>query len=198
MTSRRLAAVAVLGPAIGIVFLACAPKAPVAPDDGWSPKLAPATAAVDARTEESRPASSHHDLLAELADASVEDLTAAFQQRITPAGVMHWRIDRQAFDLLFLRDGALLAGSCRMVPEQVDGSIVGMRVFGVRPSGIAGQLGLQNGDRLETVNGLPLVRPDQALAIYLALQNTTQVEVGVVRGGKPMTLKYDVVDVSPP
>ena len=58
---------------------------------------------------------------------------------------------------------AELMRSARIVPEQENGKVVGIRLFGIRPETLLGTLGLENGDRLQTINGFDMASPEKAL-----------------------------------
>lgn len=83
--------------------------------------------------------------------------------------------------------------SARFVPDQHDGKIVGIRVFGIRPGSLLGVLGFRNGDRIERVAGVPISSPDRALEAYVKIREADRVEVDVVRRGRPVRLTYVVV-----
>ena len=51
----------------------------------------------------------------------------------------------------------------RIVPEQENGKVVGIRMFGIRPDTLLGMLGMENGDRLQTINGFDMASPEKAL-----------------------------------
>lgn len=56
----------------------------------------------------------------------------------------------------------------RLVPEQVDGKQVGVRLFGVRSDRIAARAGLCNGDRLVTIDGRAPPSTDRELGPLLS------------------------------
>jgi general secretion pathway protein C len=54
-----------------------------------------------------------------------------------------FNVDRSVVDKI-LENQAELMRSARIVPEQKDGKVVGIRMFGIRPDTLLGSLGLQN------------------------------------------------------
>lgn len=80
----------------------------------------------------------------------------------------------------------------RVVPEQQNGKIVGLRLFGVRPGSLLATLGLKNGDRLETINGLSLANPEQALQAYARLRTAEHLRLRVVRAGQPLDIDLHI------
>jgi len=88
---------------------------------------------------------------------------------------------------------APLLRSLRVVPEQQDGKLVGLRLFGIRPGSLLSMLGLQNGDRLESINGFDITNPEKALEAYARLRTATRLSVRVVRLGRPLQIDLNIV-----
>jgi general secretion pathway protein C len=82
--------------------------------------------------------------------------------------------------------------SARIVPEQKDGKTVGIRLFGIRPDTLLGSLGLQNGDRLEQINGYDIANPEKALEAFAHLRTASELTVGLERRGKPASLAIHI------
>jgi general secretion pathway protein C len=80
----------------------------------------------------------------------------------------------------------------RVVPEQRNGVVVGIRLFGIRPNSLLTGIGLQNGDRLETVNGLSVATAESALLAYAQLQHAERLRVRLVRRGRPLELTLNI------
>jgi general secretion pathway protein C len=76
--------------------------------------------------------------------------------------------------------------------EQRAGQIIGLRLFGIRPGSLLNTLGLQNGDRLETINGFSLASPEQALQAYARLRSATRLSVRLDRAGQPVQLDLNI------
>ncbi len=102
-----------------------------------------------------------------------------------------FNIDRQVVDKI-LENQAELMRSARIVPEQKDGKVVGVRLFGVRPDTLLGTLGLQNGDRLESLNGYNMASPEKALEAYARLRTASNLNVKVNRRGSPVSIDYRI------
>jgi len=85
---------------------------------------------------------------------------------------------------------AELMRSARIVPEQENGRVVGIRLFGVKPGSLMGALGFENGDRLERINGYDMTSPDHALEAYSRLRSASDLAVQVTRRGQRMVLTY--------
>jgi hypothetical protein len=93
-------------------------------------------------------------------------------------------ITARALDLL-LENEAVLMRQARIVPEQVDGSVAGIRLFGIRPDSVLGRLGFENGDRLERLMGKSVASPDQALEAYALARGAKVIDIEVSRRGTP-------------
>lgn len=85
-----------------------------------------------------------------------------------------------------------LLRSVRVVPEQRDGKIVGLRLFGIRPSSLLGALGLQNGDRVESINGFSVASPEKALEAYARLRTASRLSLHLDRAGRPVDLNLNI------
>jgi general secretion pathway protein C len=102
-----------------------------------------------------------------------------------------FNVDRGVVDKI-LENQADLMRSARIVPEQKDGKIVGIRMFGIRPDTLLGTLGLQNGDRLEAINGFTMASPEKALEAYARLRTAPNLNVKLNRRGSPMDIDFHI------
>jgi len=102
-----------------------------------------------------------------------------------------FNVDRGVVDKI-LENQAELMRSARIVPEQQDGKVVGIRMFGVRPDTLLGTLGFQNGDRLESINGFNMASPEKALEAYARLRTASALNVKISRRGQPMAIDYHI------
>jgi hypothetical protein len=91
-------------------------------------------------------------------------------------------ISQRGLELLF-ENQSVLTKLARIVPEQENGKVVGLRLFGVRADGVLGRLGFENGDRLERVMQKPMTNPEQALEIYSIVRNAKTIPIEVNRRG---------------
>jgi hypothetical protein len=116
-------------------------------------------------------------------EAAREEVLRSIRE-ISPA---EHAIARHGLDVL-AENEAVLMRSARIVPEEVNGKVAGIRLFGVRPDGVLGRLGLENGDRIDRVMGKSIASPEQALEVYAALRAAKVIEIEVVRRGIPKKL----------
>ena len=118
-------------------------------------------------------------------------LPADIASKIQKISDTEYNIDRSVVDKI-LENQAELMRSARIVPEQKDGKVVGVRLFGIRPDTLLGTLGLQNGDRLETINGFNMASPEKALEAYARLRTASGLNVKVNRRGSPVSVDYHI------
>jgi hypothetical protein len=96
-------------------------------------------------------------------------------------------ITKRARDSI-LKHADEIARECRIVPEQENGVVVGMRLFGIRAGSLLQRLGFENGDRLERVMGRSVNSPEAALKTYSELPSMSRIEIDIIRHGTPATL----------
>jgi general secretion pathway protein C len=89
-------------------------------------------------------------------------LDPALAKGIQKLSATEFNIDRGVVDKI-LENQSELMRQARIVPEQENGKVVGIRLFGVRPDTLLGVLGMENGDRLQTINGFDMASPEKAL-----------------------------------
>jgi general secretion pathway protein C len=109
-------------------------------------------------------------------------------QKLSPT---EFNIDRGVVDKI-LENQSELMRQARIVPEQENGKVVGIRLFGVRPDTLLGVLGMENGDRLQTINGFDMASPEKALEAYARLRTADKLVVQVNRRGQNMNLDYNI------
>ena len=110
---------------------------------------------------------------------------------IQKVGPTDYNIDRAVVDKI-LENQADLMRQARIVPEQENGRVVGIRLFGVRPDSLLGTLGMENGDRLQTINGFEMGSPEKALEAYARLRTADKLTISLNRRGKNMNLDYNI------
>jgi general secretion pathway protein C len=118
-------------------------------------------------------------------------LPAEISDKIQKVSETEFNVDRSVIDSV-LENQAQLMRSARIVPEQKDGKTVGIRLFGIRQDTLLGTLGMQNGDRLEKINGYDMASPEKALEAYARLRTATSLTVALTRRGKPLTIEYQI------
>jgi general secretion pathway protein C len=109
-------------------------------------------------------------------------------QKVSPN---EFNIDRAVVDKI-LENQADLMRQARIVPEQENGRVVGIRLFGVRNDTLLGTLGMENGDRLQTINGFEMGSPEKALEAYARLRTADKLTISLNRRGQNMNIDYNI------
>ncbi len=118
-------------------------------------------------------------------------VSADIAKGIQKVSATEFNIDRGVVDKI-LENQAELMRQARIVPEQENGKMVGIRLFGVRPETLLGTLGMENGDRLQTINGFDMTSPEKALEAYARLRTADHLTVQVNRRGQNTNLDYNI------
>ncbi len=111
--------------------------------------------------------------------------------KIQKVSETEFNVDRSVVDKI-LENQAELMRSARIVPEQQNGKVVGIRMFGIRPDTLLGTLGFQTGDRLESINGFNMASPEKALEAYARLRTASNLNVKINRRGKPLSIDFRI------
>lgn len=112
--------------------------------------------------------------------------------RLTRVGPYTYEVHHTTLDQL-LEDQAELMRCARIVPEQRNGKMAGVRIFGVRPGTLMYALGFENGDMLVRVNGFDITAPEKALETYARLRSSERLYAEIERRGVPLTLTYRIL-----
>jgi general secretion pathway protein C len=91
-----------------------------------------------------------------------------------------------------LEHQADLMKSVRIVPVQLDGKVVGIRLLGIRSDTLLGTLGIRDGDVVESINGYHLGSPEKALEAYARLRTATSLDIKLTREGEPVNIDYRI------
>ena len=100
-------------------------------------------------------------------------------------------VERSVVDSI-LENQAELMRSARIVPEKEGDKVVGIRLFGIRPDSLLGTLGLENGDRLQSINGFDMASPEKALEAYSRLRTADHLTVAINRRGKNQNIDFNI------
>ncbi|HEY8086870.1 MAG TPA: type II secretion system protein GspC [Polyangiaceae bacterium] len=110
---------------------------------------------------------------------------------IQRVGPNEFNVDRGVVDKI-LENQAELMRQARIVPEQENGKVVGIRLFGVRADTLLGTLGMENGDRLEKINGFDMTSPEKALEAYARLRTADHLTISLNRKGSEQNIDYNI------
>jgi general secretion pathway protein C len=108
---------------------------------------------------------------------------------IRQTGATSFDIDREFLDRFLEEQSQVLAGTrASTVVEQ--GRIVGIRMG--RVGAALAAIGLEDGDRLDTVNGFAIADPKRALEAYAHCRGSDHLVLRIVRKGRELDLDYTI------
>jgi general secretion pathway protein C len=102
-----------------------------------------------------------------------------------------WQIRREKLLEHFANVGSL-ASQATVTPYFVQEQQLGFRLSQIRAGGVLQQMGLQEGDVLQKVNGLDIHTPQEALQAYQQLQTASTVRLSILRNNSSTTLTYEI------
>ena len=118
--------------------------------------------------------------------APADDITKAIRR----TSATEASIERSAIERVLANPFEFLKAT-RIVPEQQNGNVIGIRVFGIGPGSLLSALGFENGDRLENINGFEVGTPEQMMTAYARLRALEHLTVRINRAGRTMNLDID-------
>jgi len=127
----------------------------------------------------------------EKAKGGGDDLTREISKGIQKISATEFKIERGVVDKI-LENTAALMTQVRIVPEKDGDKATGIRLFGVKPESLLGVLGMENGDKLQTINGFDMTNPEKALEAYARLRTADHLTVSVNRKGANTNLDYNI------
>jgi general secretion pathway protein C len=132
------------------------------------------------------------------ADGAPRPVTAAAQllrrptnPRIQEVGEGQYNIDRGEVDAAMDNMNQLFT-QIRAVPHFEGGKSTGFRLFAIRQNSIFDNIGLRNGDIIQSINGTELNDPGRALGLLQELRNASQINVTIIRNRETMNLQYNI------
>jgi len=84
----------------------------------------------------------------------------------------------------------------RAMPVMENGKLIGYRVFPVGNSNAFAKLGLQAGDVVTAVNGMPLDNPAESMSILNKLKTSEQISITFTRNGQQQTKVLQMQDTN--
>jgi len=82
----------------------------------------------------------------------------------------------------------------KAVPYKSPGSdaVEGFKMVAIKSGSIYEKIGLKRGDVLKGVNGESVTSPQQAMELYQALKDSSNIKLKIIRGGSEKDLSYDI------
>lgn len=111
---------------------------------------------------------------------------------IRKVGANEWDIDRSVVDKI-LENQAELMKTARIIPDKEGDKVKGVRLFGIKSGSLLSLLGMENGDRLQTINGFDVSSPEKALEAYARLRaGADKLQLTINRRGADSNLDYNI------
>lgn len=114
-------------------------------------------------------------------------LEADVKSKIKKVGENSFEVERSGVETI-IQHYAKLAGSTR-----ARGTKEGMRMSGIKPDSILGELGMKNGDLLQDINGFDMSDPDKAVDAYAKLRRAGKLDMTLMRDNAPYTVHIQIV-----
>jgi len=119
-------------------------------------------------------------------ESAPERPTAAARASGTPQTIT---VDKNVVDEA-LSDVSKIMSQVRVRPYFSGGKPDGFMVSRIAPGSLFQQMGLQNGDVIQGVNGEPLGSPKDVLEMYGQLESGSEISINIKRRGRQETLQY--------
>jgi general secretion pathway protein C len=122
--------------------------------------------------------------------------TAARQANAPSSGVTKlddnsYEISRTTIDRA-LSNTAQVMMSVRSSPSFKNGAFVGFKLQSIRPDSLLNDIGIQNGDVIQRINGFEISTPQRALELYSTFQNASRVDIELERAGQTIRKSYRI------
>jgi general secretion pathway protein C len=122
---------------------------------------------------------------------SPSPLETELGKQIAKLGPNEYAIERSAVDRILEAQAELMKH--RIVQEKEGDRVLGVKISGIKPGSILSMLGIENGDRLETLNGFDMSNPEKMLEAYARLRTgADRLQIHVTRAGKPINVDYTI------
>lgn len=102
-----------------------------------------------------------------------------------------WVIDQKAV-AASLSDMSRVMTDARLTPKVSGGTVEGFLLTEIKPRGIFDAIGLKDGDVLTKINGYEIDSPEKAVQVLSALRGQTDIDLDILRAGKPKSLHYTI------
>jgi general secretion pathway protein C len=110
---------------------------------------------------------------------------------IQEVGQGQYNIDRSEVDAALDNMNQLFT-QIRAVPHFEGGKSTGFRLFAIRQNSIFDNIGLRNGDIIQSINGTELNDPSRALGLLQELRSAQQLNVTILRNRETVNLHYNI------
>lgn len=104
-----------------------------------------------------------------------------------------WSLSRSELTSVISNPSQLLA-QVKVTPYLEAGQVRGFRLDDVKSGSLAESLGVRDGDIIKGVEGQRLDSIERTIQIYKEMKDRPMIRVEVERGGRPITLTYEIKD----
>jgi len=85
-----------------------------------------------------------------------------------------------------------IATQARIVPSFKNGVANGFKLFSIQPGSFYTQIGVENGDVIQKINGYEINSPDKALEVYQKLRESQHITMDIDRNGQTIRKEYNI------
>jgi hypothetical protein len=103
----------------------------------------------------------------------------------------HFEVPRSTIDHV-LANPMDFAKGARVVPAFKNGVVEGFKLYAIRPSSIWKELGFQNGDTINNINGYEIESIDKVLELATKVRDASSLDVQITRRGRLEMITIDV------
>jgi len=122
--------------------------------------------------------------------SAVAASSAELASKVERLSAAEFSVEREMVDRVLMNPAEWMK-MARVVPDFDNGKPV-IRLYGIRPDSVLGVLGIENGDRLHTLNGLDLTNPQESLEAYTRLRSEHHLILRLERRGRIVDLDYEI------
>lgn len=117
-------------------------------------------------------------------------------RRISDSGIRviddeHVIMDRGELNKSLANMNQLLM-EARAIPYRKDGEMQGFKILGIRPGSLYDRLGVKNGDVIQSINGVGLKSPADAMKIYNQISTYNNFNFDLLRAGEGKNVKLEI------
>lgn len=110
---------------------------------------------------------------------------------ITKTGDNSYEISRDLINSK-LSDLATLTNEAKAIPNMKNGEFNGFKLYAIRSTSIFSQIGMKNGDILQTVNGEKVDSLEKAMGLLGTLGSASSIQIGMQRRGQDVKMDYSI------
>jgi general secretion pathway protein C len=117
--------------------------------------------------------------------------TSITTEGISKTGENSYEISRDLINSK-LGDLATLANEAKAIPNMKNGEFNGFKLYAIRSTSVFAQIGMKNGDILQTVNGEKVDSLEKAMGLLGTLNSASSINIGLQRRGQDVKMDYTI------